>query len=421
MEKIQSIRGMNDLLPQDASCWQYVESVLAEIAHAYGYGEIRPPMVESTQLFKRSIGEVTDVIEKEMYTFDDNGGDSVSLRPEVTAGCVRAMLQSGQINQHKTKLWYIGPVFRYERPQKGRYRQFHQFGVEAFGWSDAQLDAEVIALAARIWKKFGLKDIRLEINTIGTLTERNHYKEKLVEYFQPHFDKLDADSQVRLYKNPLRILDSKNPDTQVIVKNAPAMYDYLGEQSQQHFEAVKKALDQLNISYTVNPILVRGLDYYSHTVFEWITDQLGAQSAVCAGGRYDGLVEQLGGKAIPAVGFAVGMERLIELIKIQQLYQPQQQMDAYIIADSEAAMEMAMQLAEQARDANIRVLTNIGGGSMKAQFKRADQSGADYAVIIGERELESQQVTIKPLRSEDQQVSVAFSELVTYLNKQKCV
>lgn len=403
MQKIQSIRGMNDLLPADSGHWQYVERVLAEVAGLYGYQEIRTPIAEQTALFKRSIGEATDIVEKEMYTFEDKGGDSLTLRPENTASCIRAGIEHGLFHNQKQKLWYLGPMFRHERPQKGRYRQFHQFGCEAIGFSGPDIDAELIQLTARLWKKLGLKHIKLELNSIGTANERQDYRQTLVDYFQQFVDQLDDDSKRRLETNPLRIFDSKVESTQTIVAGAPRLESCLSDESKAHFSGLCALLDAAKIEYTINPRLVRGLDYYSLTVFEWITDQLGAQNAVLAGGRYDGLVEQLGGKPTAGIGFAMGIERLIELLKLAQTSVSNFVVQAYVITDnSNKALSMASILAEQLRDNMVNVELHHGGGGFKSQFKKADQSGAQFALIIGEEEVTKQTVAVKNLTTGEQ-------------------
>ena len=405
MAKIQSIRGMNDLLPADSPLWQYLEATVSDVLGRYGYREIRFPILEQTELFKRSIGEVTDIVEKEMYTFDDRNGESLTLRPEGTASCVRACLQNGLLdNQQVQRLWYSGPMFRYERPQKGRLRQFHQIGVESFGVASADIDAEMILMTARLWRQLGIGDaVTLQLNSIGSLEARAAYRTALVAYLQQHIERLDDDSRRRLDSNPLRILDSKNPDTQAILAQAPALPDYLDDESRQHFEQLKQLLDGAGLSYSVNPRLVRGLDYYSKTVFEWVTDQLGAQGTVCAGGRYDGLVQQLGGKPAPAIGFAMGIERLCLLL--QQLDQVPASVsaapDIYFGGAGQQAIPAAFTLAERLRD-TLPALTlqmHCGGGSFKSQFKKADKSGAAIALVMGDDEARRGLVNIKWLRA----------------------
>ncbi len=408
MAKIQAIRGMNDILPEQTPTWQYLEATVRNLLRQYGYQEIRMPIVEQTDLFKRSIGEVTDIVEKEMYTFDDRNGDSLTLRPEGTAGCVRAAEEHGLLFNQTRRLWYSGPMFRHERPQKGRYRQFHQIGVECFGMAGPDIDAELLMLTARLWKTLGLSGhTRLEINSIGSAQSRKVYRDALVDYLSGYASKLDPDSQRRLTTNPLRILDSKDPGTRSILENAPRLDDYLDDDSRAHFDRLRELLDAAGVSYTVNPALVRGLDYYGKTVFEWITDSLGAQGTVCAGGRYDGLVEQLGGKPTCAVGFAMGVERLILLLETLDLIPDSVNGDAdvCVTAMGDATVAPALALAESLRDQlpGRVVVTHCGGGSFKSQMKKADRSGARYAVILGENELANGTVGLKPLRSEEPQ------------------
>ncbi|HNP65412.1 MAG TPA: histidine--tRNA ligase [Woeseiaceae bacterium] len=415
----RAIRGMNDILPDVAATWRYLESTVQAIVESYGYREIRLPLLEYTELFKRSIGEVTDIVEKEMYTFLDRNGESLTLRPEATAGMVRAGMTNGLFHNQKQKLWTSGPMFRYEKPQQGRYRQFHQFDVEAVGFDGPDVDAELIIMSARMWQRLGIDRIRLEINSLGTPGARAGYREALVEYFSGVKNQLDEDSIRRLEQNPLRILDSKNPDMKAVVEAAPVMLDYLDEASEEHFRGLKSLLDAGGVSYSVNPRLVRGLDYYSRTVFEWVTDALGSQGAVCSGGRYDGLVSKLGGRDTPAVGWAMGIERFVALFEACDGVAPTADADVYIAALGEGTLEKAFSLAEELRDqvAGIRIEMNLGGGSFKSQMKRADKSGAELALIIGEQELASGQVSIKPLRSTDDQVSVALNELAATLVK----
>ncbi|MGB2108438.1 MULTISPECIES: histidine--tRNA ligase [unclassified Marinobacter] len=420
MAKIQAIRGMNDILPDQTPVWQYVESTVRQVLGQYGYQEIRMPVVEHTELFKRSIGEVTDIVEKEMYTFDDRNGDSLTLRPEGTAGCVRAAEEHGLLFNQTRRLWYTGPMFRHERPQKGRYRQFHQIGVECFGMAGPDIDAELLVLTARLWKAFGLTEhARLEINSIGTSESRKVYREALVRYLEQYKDQLDDDSKRRLDTNPLRILDSKDPATREILNGAPLLDDYLDVESRAHFEQLKSLLDAAGVSYTVNPALVRGLDYYGKTVFEWITDSLGAQGTICAGGRYDGLVQQLGGKPTDAVGFAMGLERLILLLETLDLVPEQvnNNADVYVTAMGEQAVAPAMAVAECLRNElpGVVVVSHCGGGSFKSQMKKADRSNARYAVILGENEIASGTVALKPLRNDDPQQEVNQSELASVL------
>jgi|TARA_R100000789_G_scaffold39042_1_gene41151 histidyl-tRNA synthetase len=411
---------MNDILPDQTPVWQYVESTVRQVLGQYGYQEIRMPVVEHTELFKRSIGEVTDIVEKEMYTFDDRNGDSLTLRPEGTAGCVRAAEEHGLLFNQTRRLWYTGPMFRHERPQKGRYRQFHQIGVECFGMAGPDIDAELLVLTARLWKAFGLTEhARLEINSIGTSESRKVYREALVRYLEQYKDQLDDDSKRRLDTNPLRILDSKDPATREILNGAPLLDDYLDVESRAHFEQLKSLLDAAGVSYTVNPALVRGLDYYGKTVFEWITDSLGAQGTICAGGRYDGLVQQLGGKPTDAVGFAMGLERLILLLETLDLVPEQvnNNADVYVTAMGEQAVAPAMAVAECLRNElpGVVVVSHCGGGSFKSQMKKADRSNARYAVILGENEIASGTVALKPLRNDDPQQEVNQSELASVL------
>ncbi|GAA0490744.1 MULTISPECIES: histidine--tRNA ligase [Tatumella] len=406
-KNIQAIRGMNDYLPADTALWQRIEQVLKQVLAGYGFSEIRLPIVEQTPLFKRAIGEVTDVVEKEMYTFDDRNGDSLTLRPEGTAGCVRAGIEHGLLYNQEQRLWYIGPMFRYERPQKGRYRQFHQIGAEVFGLKGPDIDAELIMMTARWWKALGIAEhVRLELNSIGSLEARANYRDALVAFLEQHKEALDDDCKRRMYSNPLRVLDSKNQDIQQLLNDAPQLGDYLDPESREHFDGLCALLDDAGISYTVNQRLVRGLDYYNRTVFEWVTNSLGSQGTVCAGGRYDGLVEQLGGRATPAVGFAMGLERLVLLVQaVNPDFEPTRKVDVYVIASGAGVQSAAMQLAEDLRDASaeMKVMTNFGGGNFKKQFARADKWGARVALVLGEEEVKNNQVVIKDLSSGDQQ------------------
>lgn len=420
---LQAIRGMNDILPEQTPLWRYFEACVARVLDGYGYRQIRMPIVEFTELFRRSIGEVTDIVEKEMYTFADRNGDSLTLRPEGTASCVRAVMEHSLANGGMVqKLWYNGPMFRHERPQKGRYRQFHQIGVEAFNLSGPDIDAELIVLSWRLWKELGIADsVTLELNSLGTSESRAAYRSALVEYLQQRFEQLDEDSQRRVASNPLRVLDSKNPQTQELLIDAPQLADYLDDESREHFAGVRARLDAAGIPYVINQRLVRGLDYYSKTVFEWVTDQLGAQGTVCAGGRYDGLVEQMGGRPTAGVGFAMGVERLLLLLETLNKVpaELQQQVDVYFCAFGEQAELAALKLSEQVRDAlpKLRLQVNAGGGSFKSQFKKADKSSADYALILGDNELENQQVALKPLRTEQEQYSILFTDLIAHLRQ----
>jgi histidyl-tRNA synthetase len=411
---------MNDVLPDKASIWRHIENIFIDCLTRYGYHEIRFPIIESTQLFKRSIGEVTDIVEKEMYTFSDLNGDSLTLRPEGTAGCVRACLEHGLLYNQQQKLWYMGPMFRHERPQKGRYRQFTQFGVEAFGMPGAHIEVELIALCRRIWQELGFADlVQLQINTLGELSERQDYKKLLVEYLRDNFDSLDEDSKRRLDRNPLRVLDSKNPDLRELISKAPKLIDVLGEQSRFHFNSFCAGLDALNIPYTINPVLVRGLDYYGHTVFEWVTDKLGSQATICAGGRYDLLVEQLGGAPTPAAGFALGIERIVLLMETLSLLEQQnQQKSIFIIATNSEATTKGMILSELIRTAysHVEVIMNTSGGSFKSQFKKADKSGARMALILGDDEIANESISIKDLRLKSEQVTVKQSNMIQFLN-----
>ncbi|MBT8081676.1 MAG: histidine--tRNA ligase [Gammaproteobacteria bacterium] len=416
--KPKTVRGMNDILPDVAARWQHLESEVEDVIQAYGYRQVRLPLLEHTEIFRRSIGEVTDIVEKEMYTFDDDG-DSLTLRPEATASMVRAGITHGLFHNQRQKLWTVGPMFRRERPQAGRYRQFHQFDVEAMGYAGPDVDAELIIMSARLWQRLGIDSIRLEINSLGVAESRERYREALVEYFNGVKSRLDEDSIRRLGKNPLRILDTKNPDMRDIVAGAPVMLDYLDEESAAHFEGLKALLEAAGVEYEVSPRLVRGLDYYSRTVFEWVTDALGSQNAVCAGGRYDGLVEKLGGRATPAIGWAMGVERLVALYEACGGGYPPVAPDAYIVAVGEGTQARAFALAEELRDAasGLRVELNLGGGSFKSQMKRADKSGATWALVLGEQELSEGRIGLKPLRSAAQQENVALDQLAAVLQE----
>lgn len=402
---LQAVRGMHDILPEQCRYFAHLEQITREVLEAYGFEELRIPLIENTELFKRTIGDVTDIIEKEMYTFDDRNGDSLSLRPEGTAGCVRAGIENGLLYNQTRRLWYAGAMFRHERPQKGRYRQFHQFGAETFGMAGPDIDAELILLNRRLWQRLDITDLRLEINTLGTPRVRMDYRKRLVEYLSSFQSQMDEDSQRRLHTNPLRILDSKNPAMQVIIAGAPHLVDSLDAESEDHFAKLRQLLDDAGISYTINPRLVRGLDYYTKTVFEWITDRLGAQGTVCAGGRYDGLVEQLGGRATPAAGFAMGVERLVALMELSGALPAPVSLDFYLAVVGDEAERQGMILAEQLRNAcpAARLMINCGGGGFKAQLKRADKSGAAFALIIGDDEVRNGRVGVKPLRQESAQ------------------
>ncbi len=414
---IRSIRGMNDILPDVTPYWQAVEATLKDVLTGYGYQEIRFPIVEKTELFSRSIGEVTDIVEKEMYTFADRNGDNLTLRPEGTAGCVRAAMQNGMLNQTQ-RLWYMGPMFRHERPQKGRYRQFHQIGVEAYGFSGPDIDAEMILMTARLWKRLGLTGVTLQINSLGSTEARLAYRDTLVSYFEAHKEALDEDSQRRLYSNPLRILDSKNPAMQALNEAAPKLLEHLDDESKNDFAALCQTLDTAGISYEINPRLVRGLDYYGKTVFEWVTTHLGSQGTVCAGGRYDGLVAQLGGREATAIGFAIGLERLIALLEATDALPPIAGVDVYLVAVGELAAKQSLILAEQLRDQipNIKLITHCGGGSFKNQFKRADRSGARWTLILGEDEITKQVIGVKTMATGEQE-TIAWDALADYLQQ----
>ena len=391
---------MNDCLPTQSPLWQKLENTVKNVISAYGYNEVRMPIVEMTHLFSRAIGEVTDVVEKEMYTFEDRNGDSLTLRPEGTAGCVRSCIENSLINRDEQRLWYMGPMFRHERPQKGRYRQFHQCGVEVFGIDGPDVDAELIMMTARLWRELGIdKHVRLELNSIGSLDDRANYRTALIAFLEQHIDILDDDCKRRMHTNPLRVLDTKNPDVQAILGDAPRLSDYLGEESKEHFAGLCELLDAAGIEYTVNERLVRGLDYYNRTVFEWITESLGAQGTVCGGGRYDGLVEQLGGKATPAVGFAMGLERLVLMLETLELTDVRRSVDVYMVTAGEGTMLAGMKLAELLREQvpGLRVMNHFGGGSFKKQFKRADKVGAAIALVLGENEVADNSVVLKDL------------------------
>ena len=414
---IQAIRGMKDILPGESSAWQYLEDTLRDVVHAYGYNEIRLPLLEKTELFMRSIGEVTDIVEKEMYTFDDRNGDSLTLRPEGTASCVRACMEHGLLHNQVQRLWYLGPMFRHERPQKGRYRQFHQVGVEAFGMEGPDIDAEMLLMTARMWERLGIRDVVLQINSLGTPQSRASYRDALVEYLSGHKSSLDEDSLRRLQSNPLRVLDSKNPAMQSLIEAAPSLPDYLDDDSRRHFDTLCLQLDAAGVPYEVNPRLVRGLDYYTKTVFEWVTESLGAQGTICAGGRYDGLVEYLGGKPTPAFGFALGLERLLALLATGGAALPDTSPHLYLVLSGDKAIHQGLVFAEELRKVlpGLRLLTNCGNGSFKSQFKRADKSGAQYALVIGDDEAEQGNVVLKSLRSESGQEVYPRSEAASRL------
>lgn len=417
--KLQPIRGMNDILPSEIAYWQHLETTARTLFAEYGFQEIRVPIVEHTSLFKRSIGELTDIVEKEMYTFEDRSGDSLTLRPEATAGLVRAMISNGLLHNQRQKVWCTGPMFRHERPQKGRYRQFHQIDVEAFGYAGPDLDAELILLTARLWQRLGIQRVTLNINSLGTPQSRQAYREILRSYFGAHREQLDEDSLRRLECNPLRILDTKNPAMAELVAQAPLLTDYLDEESAAHFKTLRHHLDAVGVPYVVNPRLVRGLDYYTRTVFEWVTTELGSQDAVCSGGRYDGLIAQLGGDSTPAMGWALGEERIIGLMQTQGIQVQAQQPDVYVVLAGERAEAVGLSLTEQLRDqlSGCRIETNCGGGSFKSQLKRADKSGARYAVILGDSETEQQIAGLKNLRVDEPQQHVSWSQLAEELRR----
>lgn len=420
MTKLQSLRGMHDLLPQQSIIWQYFEKTVADVLANYSYKEIRFPVLEQTELFRRSVGEATDIVEKEMYSFDDRNGDSLSLRPEGTAGCVRACMQNGLLHNQTQRLWYMGPMFRHERPQKGRQRQFHQIGVEAFGLAGPDIDAELLLLTARLWRVLKIDHaVNLQINSLGTAVDRKNYREALVEYLNQHRDRLDEDSLRRLTTNPMRILDSKNIEVQAVLQNAPILSEFIDEESRAHFAQVCAILDAAGLSYEINPKLVRGLDYYSKTVFEWVTTSLGAQGTVCGGGRYDGLVEQFGGKPCPGIGFAMGVERLVLLLEALDVIPESVSLavDVYILSSADNALS-ALVLADKLRDQcpNVKIESHCGGGSFKSQIKKADKSGAQIALILGENEIAEETIGVKYLRQEHLQETVVQTELAELLN-----
>jgi histidyl-tRNA synthetase len=418
-QQIQPPRGMNDVLPADIAAWQRLEAMARELFAEYAYQEIRVPIVEHTALFKRSIGELTDIVQKEMFSFEDPGGDSLTLRPEATAGIVRAMISNGLLHNQRQRVWCAGPMFRHEKPQRGRFRQFYQLDAEAFGYPGPDIDAELIMLSARLLARAGVERLELNLNSLGTAESRRVYREKLVGYFSAHKSRLDGDSLRRLEGNPLRILDSKNPELQEIIAAAPVLTEYLDAESRQHFDGLRRHLDAVGIKYVVNPRLVRGLDYYSHTVFEWLTTELGSQGAVCSGGRYDGLVAQLGGESTPAVGWALGQERIVELLRVQQGAGLVNAPDVYFVIAGEQAEAAGLALAERLRDElpAVRIETNCGGGSFKSQLKRADKSGARYAVILGDAETERRVAGLKSLRVEAPQAQAGWDTLAAELKK----
>ncbi len=411
--QIQVIRGMHDILPVDMPVWNQLEDCFRKLAESYGYQQIRTPILEKTTLFQRSIGEVTDIVEKEMYSFSDRNGDSLSLRPENTAGVVRAGLESGLLNDTQLRLWYQGPMFRHERPQKGRYRQFYQLGAETFGMAGADIEAELIFFAERFWKRLGLKEIQLQINSLGSNECRNKFRQKLVAYFRDCYQSLDEDGVRRLETNPLRILDSKNPEMQSLIDAAPRLIDNLDQQSSEHFSQLTEILDYAGVAYELNPRLVRGLDYYCHTVFEWVTSTLGAQGTICGGGRYDGLVEQLGGRANTAAGFSMGCERIIAMLIDQDAAHAAISCDVYLLLRGEQTTRVGQKLSESLRDfmPGLSMLVHSGGGSFKSQMRKADKSGAKIALILGESEVEAESVSVKFLREETEQIEIAQVDL----------
>ena len=415
--KIQPVRGMNDIIPPETAWWQYVQSVVQTVFQQYGYQEIRFPIVEKTELFKRAVGEVTDIVEKEMYTFLDRNEESLSLRPEGTACCVRAALEHELLYNQTPRLWYTGPFFRHERPQKGRYRQFHQSSAETFGIATPDIDAELIIMTATLLKRLNLlENAELQINSLGVASSRTLYRTKLVAYLQEHRDELDAESLARLEKNPLRVLDSKNQDLAALIANAPKLLDHLDEESKVHFEQLQVYLKAAGIAFKVNPYLVRGLDYYTKTVFEWVTTDLGSQGTICAGGRYDGLVEQLGGKPTPAVGFSLGLERTILLLQTKLAACPlKTASDVFLMTDSPASFTAGLNLASLLREAGFSVTVHCGGGSLKNQFKKADKSAAAFGVIIGEQELQTQSASLKSLREFEPQQTLSYAQLIAQL------
>ena len=418
-ETLQAVRGMNDILPDEAELWLWFEQVVRDWLDSYGYRNIRMPLVEPTALFKRAIGEVTDIVEKEMYSFSDSlNGDQLTLRPEGTASCVRAVLQHNLLYNAPQRLYYTGQMFRHERPQKGRYRQFHQVGVEALGFAGPDIDAEQILMCARLWKKLGIRDVTLQLNTLGDATARQQHRAKLIDYFEQHLERLDAEATRRLHSNPLRILDSKNPVMQELIAAAPKLMDELDEAALAHFAALQATLTAHGVAFEINPRLVRGLDYYNRTVFEWVTTRLGAQGTICAGGRYDGLVGQIGGKPAPAMGFAMGVERLLVLLQEDGMTLPKPKVDVYVVHQGELGQALASRVSEQLRDANLRVVMHCGGGSFKSQMKKADASGARISVVIGDDEAQMNQISVKPMQGGEQvkiqleNISTAILEII---------
>ncbi len=419
VDRIQSIRGMHDILPETGAAWSWLEATIRKVVESYGYQQIRLPIVEKTELFARSIGEVTDIVEKEMYTFDDRNGESLTLRPEGTAGCVRSGIEHGFLHNQLLRLWYTGPMFRHERPQKGRYRQFHQMGAETFGMEGPDVDAELILMTARLWRALGLRGLRLELNSLGSAEARAAYRDELQRFLRSRREELDEDSRRRLETNPLRVLDSKDPATREVLREAPQLIDALDEGSREHFDDLCELLSSAGIEYVINPRLVRGLDYYSRTVFEWVTDELGAQGTVCAGGRYDALVSQLGGRETPACGFAMGLERLLALLEAQSLLPAPTGPRVYVLSQGAVARREALHIAEAVREARpeLGVQVHCGEGGLKAQMKRADRSGAEVALILGEQEVTEGMVTVRSLRGEATQTMVAQTALLAELQR----
>ncbi len=418
LQPLQAVKGMNDILPPDSARWEWLEAKMRSVLQRYGYQNVRTPIVEPTALFVRGIGEVTDIVEKEMYAFEDRmNGDQLALRPEGTAGVVRAMIEHSYLRDAPRRLYYFGQMFRHERPQKGRYRQFHQMGVEALGFAGPDVDAEVILLARTLWRELGLvegRDVVLEINCLGQPDERRAHREALIAYLEQHQDVLDEEARRRMYANPLRVLDTKNPAMQAMAEAAPKLLDFLGTESRAHFDGVRALLDAVGLAYRINPRLVRGLDYYNLTVFEWVTDKLGAQGTVCAGGRYDGLVEQLGGKPTPAVGFGMGIERLLLLLETLGLQSPAAVPDAYAVVPDPAELPRVLPTLEALRAAGVAVQMHAGGGSFKSQFKKADASGARFALVFGGDELARGQVAVKPLRDGGEQVARPLADVAAW-------
>lgn len=417
-KSIQAIKGMNDILPGESQRWEAFEATIRQWLLDYGYQNIRTPIVEQTDLFVRSIGEVTDIVEKEMYSFEDSlNGDRLTLRPEGTASCLRAVMEHGLLYNQTQRLWYMGPMFRHEKPQKGRYRQFHQLGVEALGFAGPDIDAEMLVMLDDLWKRLGVSGLQLQINTLGSSDERAQHRQALVAHLEKHADALDEEGRRRLYTNPLRVLDTKNPSMKAVVESAPVLMDYLGDESKAHFDRLKGILDAMGVTYVINPRLVRGLDYYNRTVFEWVTDQLGAQGTVCAGGRYDGLIEQLGGKPAPAIGFAIGIERMLLLLQTLGQSAEVSPPDVYVIKAGQGAEIPAFKFAAAARQAGLTVVMHCGEASFKSQMKKADASGARHAIIIGENEVSAGVFVVKALRAEVEQQSLSMADAIQSLTQ----